>query len=134
MATATITLQIESSDDALDKSVAHSVEYDELARQQLYVAPGASAIDIAPILAQLGMSADIKALVVASDVDGAVVNVHTQSDVGADTDNVSVLGAYPFFFMGLDDPAMEATEPAFGMTVELPGGDTTALVDIIAMG
>lgn len=133
MANASITFQIDSSDDALDVDVEHTTEYAELARQRLNVAPGASAIDVASLFEQLGISAEAKAVAVISNVDGVVVNVATEADVGADTDNIAILGAYPFFFMGLDDPAMGVGSP-FSMTVELPGGDTTALVDIVAFG
>jgi len=126
MATATLQLTLESDDGIVNADLNHAIEYNELARQRINVAPGASAIDLAPIFAQLGVSAEAKMIMVISDVDGTVLNVTTSA---AET---AVLGAYPLAVTSLETGI--AVDGDFGMTVELPSGDQTAHVDIVALG
>jgi len=125
MATANITLGIASND--VTENVTHATEYNELAQQTLNVAPGASAIALEAILAQLGVASKAKFILVKSDRDGVVANVTTA------TGETAVLGAYPFFATGLDNPGMSVASP-FALTVELPAGDQTAHVRIVAFG
>lgn len=127
MANAALNFSLISDDGVVNAELEnHNVEYTELARQRINVAPGASAIDVDPILAQLGVSAKAKVVAVISDIDGVVVNITTSA---AET---AVLGAHPLFCMSLEDGI--AVDGDFAMTVELPAGDQTAHVDIVALG
>lgn len=134
MTTVRVQFIVTEADDASavvwEKRVDKDFQFREIMRHRMNVPPGGTAKDIAPLLAEIGADATVKAIAIISDLDGVVANLNTVADVGADTDNVSVVGCYPFFFMGLEDE-FSVADP-FGLTIELPVGDETAHVEVVA--
>jgi len=119
-------LGLVADDQTINEEVSHTTVFTEMARQRINVAPGASAIDVTALFAQLGVAGKAKAIYILADIDGVVANLTTTAA------QTAVVGCFPFFAMGLEDGITVTGD--FALTVEMPTGDQTAHVDVIAVG
>ena len=121
-----VVTELEDGSTIGETRVDESIEFVEIARNRLRVQPGAAAVDISSMFTQLGTSAEAKGIFVKSSQDGVVLNVTTT------TGETAVIPCYPGAYMGQKEGFNVGG--VFKMEVELPSGDMTAVVEVVAYG
>jgi len=126
MSELSVTLTVVGIDDGLNRVINKTLQYSEFAYQRINVPPAATAMDLAPFIAQLGSDESCKFLAAISDRDGVVLNLTTATGEEAE------VPCYPFAVMG-KELGFDIGTP-FALTIDGAGGDETAHVLLIAVG
>lgn len=105
-------------------------DYTEILEKRFTMGVGASDEDLTAHLQALGVDAELRMLVVISDVPGVTAKIATQADDGADNDNVATLPCYPFLAVG-QSPGFDVSLPDFSLAITAPSADS-AKVRVIA--
>jgi len=100
--------------------------FSEVLRHKVHVQPGGIPKDIGTMLAEIGVASVIKAIWVTSSHDGVVANITTD----AEAVKPAGIGCYPLLFFGVEGGF--SVDSPFEMTIELPAGGETAIVEIVA--
>ena len=110
--------------------VDRAVDFREIARYKINLPPRAPAKPLTHLLTELGPDCNIKGLLIISDVSGVIIRVATDADLDLDGDNVALLHCHPFLFIG--EEQRFSMSAYFQVSAELPLGDETAHLQIVA--